>query len=237
MKLQVVQNDLEKVLLRGGLITEEDLKPLAEEGLREEDYRARRGHPQVDADDQVNWNYKRTWRGGQWQLDDTIGIDYDYWNEVVDDIMTRWHKVSKIVATQYYDYIADSYARKGGGPEFYSSFEIASSMLGVWENEKKVTPKAQLHGPQVDVGPTLDFALFLEDWERGSLPNLNRIYQTVGALHAIWQDVAIRWSGIHKISMIAIKPGKVAATPTPGRTEPIELFPIIRILPRHYGRR
>jgi hypothetical protein len=207
------------------LMTDEDRKEFVLEAATEIDADVRATTPSVDTDDMVRRDYNRSWRGGKFNVGDLIGSDYDYWSLVVNDAFNEFDKLAKGAR----DIIADHIA----GFDGYSQSSYPSA-LTVWENGIEVSRKHRFEGPRIEIGPSVDFALFLENWNTGNLPNIP-VLQMVGVLHLVARALHYAWAGVHHIYATAIKPNSPRAAMTPRRSEAIELFPLIVILPRHYG--
>jgi hypothetical protein len=204
---------------------------------REEAYKVEKeilsATPRADEDEQIGFNFRKNWKLQKLPKSVPFGSDFDYWNYVVDDAIAMWKSWAGGLMVGYHDYIAE-HKTKGAWDKGDSLKEYAKSYT-VWQNTKIVSENTPLEGPIVDFGPAVDFALFMEKWSSGNLPNLPSIYIGIGVLHAIGRKLASDWAGIHTVRVQTLKPKEPAAKPIPGRTERILLFPVIRILPRHYG--
>jgi len=195
------------------------------------------------SDDFVNWNFKRTWRNpGTVRKNSVFGTDYDYFNAVVDQALALWRSMAG----------GDPDPDRFGKVRWGSPAKAFASSLAIWENGKKTSFNAPLEGPRIDIGPTVDYGLFLEDWAgsktaAGKGPYIHILHR-IGIIHAIAEQLQADWGGAHKISVRTTKPDELPGfdpDPRPGevvrnnkvykvRREPIRLFPIIRIYPRHY---
>jgi hypothetical protein len=223
------------VLIKQGVISDEDWQKIKrEEALKVESEILSRS-PKADEDQQVGWNFRKKWKSGKLPKGMIFGSDFDYWNYVVDDAIRLWLSWAGSLRVGYHDYIAEHKTR--GLWKKGDSLDVYKGSYNVWQNGKIASENMNLEGPTVDFGPSADFALFLEKWASGSLPNVPTIFRGIGVMHAIGRKIAADWDGVHAIRVQSIKPYNPDSIFTPGRSEPINLFPIIRILPRHYGRR
>ena len=186
----------------------------------------------TDEDPQVAWDYKKDWRTAPLPMGKVFGSDYDYWNHVALEAKRLWNAFAPDIAN---DFIAESIAGEGRGwsvPFYHDGF-------GIWENGKPTQFTAKLGGPTVDVGPTADFAAFLERWNysKSKADYIVPIYRNIGVLHAITQELQHTFAGIHTIFMMPIRPNDTSQIKTlDNRKTPVLTFPIIRIKPRHYRR-
>lgn len=188
------------------------------------------------SDDFVRWNFRRTWRGGQVKERDTFGTDYDYYTEIAKQAHTLFRSWAPAG-----DPDVQGHNWFGG---VHPSMGYKDS-LRIWQNRKPVSWGQPLDGPQIDIGPTVDYALFLEDWVATKGPQAYPvILQGIGVMHAIAARLNSDWQGAHHIYAMSIKPdhvrvaerrkrrsSRVAAGFAVGQS--IDLFPIIRIQPRH----
>lgn len=223
--MRIIAADFERIVL-----TEDEQAELVAEEAQALDQEIRKGHPQISVDDQVDWNYFRSWRSrAKLRNSRKFGSDYDYWNEVADDALQAFATYS---ANAPRDYIADSKA----GVEGYSKSVYTSQYFSVWDAGRKVPWGTKLEGPYVDVGPNADFSVFLEQWDRGTLPNRLRIFREIGVIHAIARDLASVWAGVHVIYPMTVAGGfnRSATVPTPNRQDSVNILPVIRIRPWHY---
>jgi len=158
------------------------------------------------SDDFVNWNFKRTWRKpGTVRKNAVFGTDYDYFNAVVDQALALWRSMAG----------GDPDPDRFGKVRWGSPSKAFAASLAIWENGKKTSFSAPLEGPRIDIGPTVDYGLFLEDWAD--------------------------WQGAHRIFAMPVGPSELPGFDPDPRPRvprsskgPIKLFPIIRIYPRHY---
>jgi hypothetical protein len=194
------------------------------------------------SDDFINRNFKRTWRRqGAVKKNDKFGTDYDYFNAVVQQALALWRSMAGG------DPDPDEFGRvRWGSPE--RSF---ANSLAIWENKKRTSFNAPLEGPMIEIGPTVDYGLFLEAWAgsetvRGKGPYVNILHR-IGIMHALAEQLQADWQGAHKITVVAVEPDKLKGvserpgvrTLPDGRTytvnrTPIKRFPLVRILPRHW---
>jgi hypothetical protein len=186
---------------------------------------ARRSDPE---DDFVSGNFRRTWRNGLPKGTERFGSDFDYFGAVVQD------------AFRYIQSWAD-FDPDPRGLAWYGAVDTAYASWGVWENRVQVSPGHTFRGPQVDIGPLVDYGVFIEQWNSGSLPNLGvkgwpnlEIIQRRGAVHALARVLQEDWKGTHRIYAMPVRPEQVAAAQRRYRKDKVNLFPIVRILPRHY---
>lgn len=195
--------------------------------------------PQADEDPQVGFDYRKDWRTARLPKGKIFGSDYDYWNYVVDDAFRLWNVFAGQVQR---DYIADRIAKwgKGGSIPFYTQHPDA---LQVWQNGVPVGRTLRFDGPQIDVGPTADFSVFLERWNYSkNRRKLRNLVWEVGVMHAIARQLSTDYRGVHTVFVMPIRPkDRSQVREIPNREQSssghITTFPIIRILPRHYGRR
>ena len=182
------------------------------------------------SDDHINFNFRRSWRTGKVPIKSAIGTSYDYFNQVVLQAVGLFQRWGGSMLDP--DWI---------GQEMYGkTTEGYSSSIGVWDNGNEVPLLAPLKGPQVDVGPKIDYGLFLERWiQRKSEFPYRGVLMSVGVVHAIAARLNADWEGVHHIYPMTSKPGKgknsVRLNPDQRtrRKEPIETFPFIRIQTRH----
>lgn len=195
---------------------------------------AKRKAPLADEDPHVSWNFNRNWRTARLPATVKWGSELDYFSYVVQDATRLWDAFAGRVKR---DYIAERIAgmAKGASIPFYlEGYEI-------FQNGKKVSPGARLTGPQVDFAPTADFSLFLEQWNysRSKAKPLELVWG-IGMLHAIARQLAVDYAGIHTVFAMPVKPKDRSTVREINNrattTGPIQLLPIIRILPRHYAR-
>ena len=181
------------------------------------------------SDDFVNFNFKRSWRNAQIGKNDVIGTDYDYYTFVVKEAKALWDRW----VPDDYDPDVQGHNWFGGAAKGYKE------SLGIWQNKKEVTFDTALEGPQVDIGPKVDYGLFLERWNTKFQYDNPAIamMQQIGVIHAIARHLQARWAGVHHIYAMSIEPSKLDRQGVAVRRkrigEVIHLFPIIRIVSRH----
>ena len=182
------------------------------------------------SDDFVNWNFKRTWRSRNTVKKNALfGTDYDYYNAVANQALALWRSMTGGSVDP------DTFGRR----RWESPERAFSSSLGIWENKKRVTFNTPLKGPNVDIGPTVDYGLFLEAWDgskyvRGTGPYINILHR-IGVLHALAEQLQADWQGAHRIFAATVDPDELDdVSERPLRRNPIQRFPIVRIRPRHH---
>lgn len=222
-------------IIEQGVISDQEWENIKRDEARKIDAEIKRKAPRLDEDPQVSWNYRRDWRTAPLPAHVKFGSDYDYYNYVVSDCFDLWNVFGRLVQR---DYVAERKAHweRGASVPFYRDDAKA---LAVWQNGKVVTAGTHLEGPQVDVGPTADFSVFLEQWNYSkSKAKPIKIAWGIGVMHAIARQLAVDYAGIHTVFVMPIRPSnRSEVRAIPHRPEPIVTFPIIRILPRHYSRR
>lgn len=232
--MPVVQVGNTKYLERGLVSPEEWEKIKREVAMELHREIMGKGGAFTDEDPQVAWDFKKDWRVARLPMGKVFGSDYDYWNHVVQEGRRLWNQHAGNITR---DYIADSIARNA--PEWPGSVQFYEDGLQVWQNGNPVGFNVQLHGPQVDFGPTADFAAFLERWNfSNSTRAFSAIpYQGIGVMRFIERELQQSFAGAHTIYMMPIKPNDTSEVrETPDRKNPVRTFPIIRIVPRHYRR-
>jgi hypothetical protein len=153
-----------------------------------------------------------------------FGTDYDYFTMVARQAKVLWERWTAGIDPDPDQF---GFVRFGRSPAPYSD------SLGIWQNGQEVSFNTPLSGPQIDIGPKVDFGLFLERWRsRKSEPPYVNVLQRIGVLHAIAARLNSDWEGVHHVYVMASGTGE-GARPREGRKEPIERFPIIRIQTRH----
>jgi hypothetical protein len=186
------------------------------------DIRSGAGREADPPDDQVSWNFRRTWRRGSVGVKENFGSDYDYFQKVsleALDLVQRW------VVQDDPDWL---------GAKWYGSPSVSyGESFAIWQNGVKVSWGMSLEGPQIDIGPTVDYGIFLERWLGTERTNV-RLIERVGAMHAAARWLRRKWKGVHFIKVSPIEPTRSYAVSRPGRPKPVMKFPVIRILPRHY---
>jgi hypothetical protein len=179
------------------------------------------------SDDFVNFNFHKSWRTGNVPKNAVIGVDYDYYGAVVKDLLSLWDQWVPNVFDPDYQ----------GRWWFGSASKGYKDSLGIWQNRKEINFETPLEGPQIDVGPKVDYGLFLESWNtRFKYPNpAIAMLQQIGIIHAIARQLQVRWLGVHHIYATAIKPDTLSGVSKRNHREgkDVELFPIIRIQSRH----
>lgn len=188
-----------------------------------------RGGPLTDEDPQVGWDFKKNWRTAKLPPNKVFGSDYDYWNHVTLEAKRLW---DQHIGNIKNDFIAEWIARQKAP----WSIEFLKD-VDVWENGESVGFGKPLHGPRVDFGPTADFAAFLEQWDysKSSAPVVIPLYYGIGLMHFIARRLQEMFAGVHTIYIMPIKPEDTGSVrKTPNRNVPVQLFPIIRIVSRHY---
>lgn len=186
------------------------------------------------SDDFVRWDFKRTWRRGGIKEKDTFGTDYDYFTKIAKE------------AHQYFRTWAPSADPDIQGHNWYGSAPMSfRESLRIWQNTKPVEWGQPLTGPQIDIGPVVDYGLFLEEWVAiKGMEAYTIILQGIGLMHAIAARLNMDWRGAHHIYPMAIKPDHVLAAERRLRKssksagghalgKSIDLYPIIRIQSRH----
>jgi len=197
--------------------------------------------PDRTSDKFVDWKFKQDWEKKDLPLQIVAGTDYDYFDAAVNDCIQLFH-------TWGFPGRADPdapgrfmFGPIPGDPKY-------NSMYGIWQNGKYVgTSPHNLSGPWVDFGPTADYALFLEKSVTRSTNNMSApLLRGVGVIHGIADRVARRYSGVHRVFAHVQKPKdnqahqrlKRAIGAPYGNVDPnlkaIELFPVIRIMHRHW---
>lgn len=222
-----------KQIITQGFVPDDEWEKIKREEAYKVEQEILAATPRADEDEQIGFNFRKNWKREKLPKGVPFGSDFDYWNYVVDDAIALWKSWAGSLTIGYHDYIAEHKAK--GVWDKGESLKVYAASYNVWQNGKITSERARLEGPTVDFGPSADFALFMENWSSGRLPNLPTIFNGIGVLHAIGRKLASDWYGVHTIRVQSIRPDQPDSIPTPGRTEPVQLFPIIRILPRHYG--
>lgn len=184
----------------------------------------------ADEDPQVGWNFRKDWRTSPLPSNVVWGSSYDYWNLIVDEVMRLWRAHSGGIDD---DFIADKIAK---APDGWAKAAYMSS-LQVWQNGLPVSPGTKLHGLRIDIGPTMDYAAFLEQWSHSRSTQAVHVipYQRIGLLNFIARQIRATFPRVHAVMAIPIKPDDTSAVDkTPNRTKPVTIFPVIRIVSRHY---
>lgn len=228
----VVQTTLGKIV-KDGLLPDDVRMDISVEAATALDRELKQGparESDTTSDDFVNWNFKKTWRRGTVPPKSTFGTDYDYYNVIADQVYFLWRRWTGASEDP------DTFGRNafaGVSPKV-----SLSRSLGIWQNGTEVTFSTPLEGPQIDIGPKVDYGLFLEKWMTGRNPQaFSVILANIGALHAIAARLNADWGGAHHIYAAVSKPGGKGPEFNPItrrlRTQPVELFPFVRIQSRH----
>ena len=165
------------------------------------------------------------------------GTDYDYFDAAMRDCITLFHTWGFPGRPD-----PDKPGRFMFGP--IEGDPAYNSMYEIFQNGVKVNSPHNLRGPWVDFGPTADYAIFLE---KSASNNLNApLLRGVGVLHAIADRLQAKYAGVHRIFTHVQRPGETSAKQRMKRAmgsqygnvdpnlNPIELFPVIRIMHRHW---
>lgn len=170
--------------------------------------------PDQDSDPFVNWNFKKDWKREELPVGTSCGTDYDYFNAVVAECI----RLFEAHAPGVRDPDPLGYNWYGGtGVAYKKAWQVWS------------------HGQHmVHFGPTVDYALFLENRPKGSAPNIQLLY-TFGVLHAVAAKLQQKYIDVMSIYATAMKPKQenIAAATRKHRKEPIEHYPYIMITHRH----
>ena len=203
------------------------------EAMQEQHQEVMRANPNADEDPQVAWNFRKDWRTAPLPPTQVFGSDYDYWSYAVNDALDLWKRYAP--AMPQIDYIAERIANDPSG----WTRGVYAGGFGVWQDGVKTTFGARLEGPRVDVGPTADFAAFLENWDYGRKFSAGPVmlFRHIGVLNTIAHELAVAYLGVHTITMMPIRATSPDTIKTKNRTKPVYTFPIIRIAPRHYRKR
>lgn len=227
-----------KVNILRGLLDEKEWTKVKRNIAEEQIKKIRDRAPKCDEDPQVNWNFRRDWRKDPLPVGTSFGSDFDYWNYVVNDAFELWKQFAPLIMTpQYHDYVAEG---KAGWPKYESGqfYANGEDAFAVWENGVKVNRTHNFHGPQIDLGPTADFSVFLERWDFSQKrpPILNAV-RGVGVMETITRILQIKYDGVHTIFKFPIRPDLRETREIPRRKEPIVTLPLVRVLPRHFLRK
>lgn len=174
--------------------------------------------------DHIGWDYNESWRDKKESPGEVFGSDYDYWDAVVADTISLWEKYAGGLSNEYRDYIAESIGRLGYG----ESLGLYRNSLGVWENGQRISSYDGLRGPLIEIGPTVDFGIFME---KHAAPSGFRILQMVGVLHAVAAAVERKWRTVHRVYTATTMP-RNGLYALPHRSRPVKLASVIRIIPR-----
>lgn len=225
---------------------DEEVTQIKRQALRELDRKVR--STQMDKPDRlsdrfVNWQFKQDWERRELPLGQIAGTDYDYFEAALLDCIQLFKQ---------FGFPGKEDPDPAGKHAFGEASTSYNRMYEIWENGKPVSSLQGLRGPWVDFGPTVDYALFLEKSITRNTNNLGApLFRGVGVLHSIADKLAIKYAGVHRVFAHVQKPsgGSSEAYPRSERGTqsdtrrstgylPIELFPVIRIMHRHYrGRR
>lgn len=223
-------------------MSEKEVTRLKRKVLTAEDKRIRgKHHPDSNSDDFVKWNFRQSWRNQPLPLGTVAGVDYDYFHSVLADCIRLFGQFGG--AGDPDPFGRANWGSLVGDPAY-------SSLYMIWE---KGVPVGQriigLKGPWVDFGPTADYAMFLEKWSK--INGGSAIMHGVGVLHAIAARLQVKYIGAHHIfahaqapkggSSVATQRAVRAAGARDGVTDAhhkaIEVFPVIRIMSRHWKAR
>lgn len=205
-------------------------------------------YDKVDEDPQVGFDFKRDWRTAPLPVGTVFGSDFDYWNYVVGDAFAMWRMYARQI---HRDFIAE---RIAGWTEEYkdpktgkthkratgASVPFYAEELAVWQNDASVTPNTPLTGPKITIGPTADFAAFLEDWDYSKSTKIGsngpvKLFQNAGVMNFITRQLQNKYRSVHTITMVPVKnPKESKIRPIDNRKKPVEIVPVILVLPRHY---
>lgn len=230
----VFERGFERIIERG-ILDPEEWTRIKRDVAFEEEKRILSAAPAANEDPQVGWDFHKDWRRErQLKMGEAIGSDFDYWNYVVDDAFQLFDNFTSSSLFRR-DYKAESIAgwEKGVSIEKYREYGLA-----VWQNGVKVDRGAPLEGPRVDVGPTADFAAFMERWSYSQTSNRGviAVFENIGIMNAIARRLQADYRGVHTIFVMPVQPKAPLAEPTPNRVKPVGVYPVIRIVPRHYSR-
>ena len=219
--------------LETALPNTEDLTRIKREALHKLHRKVSNNSPKPDQahDDFVNWDFRKDWRREKLPLGIAAGTDYDYFNAAVSDAITMFRNYGMVDPD------------RAGNIVYGPAPGAFSNMFGVWQNGTKVSENAPLSGPWVDFGPTADYALFLEKSTTKLTNNLNvKVLYGIGVIHAIAERLSAKYTRVHRIFAHTQKPssGNRAAIQrekrAAGESEAIRIFPLIRIMHRHWRR-
>lgn len=193
--------------------------------------------PDRTSDRFVAWNFRKDWEREPLPLGKIAGTDYDYFDAAMRDCITLFHTWGFPGRPD-----PDKPGRFMFGP--IEGDPAYNSMYEIFQNGVKVNSPHNLRGPWVDFGPTADYAIFLE---KSASNNLNApLLRGVGVLHAIADRLQAKYAGVHRIFTHVQRPGETSAKQRMKRAmgsqygnvdpnlNPIELFPVIRIMHRHW---
>ncbi len=232
MGIHVHMPSVEEMLKATTLDTQEVTR-IKRDALRQMDTEVRRSQlvkPDALSDKFVGWRFKQDWEAQDLPLGVVAGTDYDYFDAALRDVI--WH-FRQFGFPGSVDPDRPGYRAHGGlttGGAYNSLFEV-------WQNGKKIETYTGLRGPWVDFGPTADYALFLEKSTTTTTNNLGAPYlYGVGVLHAIAARLAVKYAKEMRIFAHTQQPrgGSTSAVTRKYRKVPITMFPVIRIMHRHY---
>lgn len=236
MKVSVDFTGLNRFVTRGA-IDEDDWQKMKLDVAWDISKEVHAATPLVNEDTFIAGSYKRDWKTQPVPPNVPFGSGFDYWDYVVRDAFSLWRQYTGSMDAGLRDFIAEGISKgwkKGESLSFYAS------ELAVWQNGVPVAPGSHLEGPQIDIGPTADFALFLERWNyaKGTMRGRVAIFHNIGVLNVIARKLQRDYDGIHTVFLMPVKPkSRGAIRATPNRKKPVALFPVIRVLPRHYLKR
>lgn len=236
MKAMVTTSGFETIIERGLMDPDEWTqfkRQIAEEYISDVKQKA----PACDEDTQVQWNFRKDWRKEKLPLGTSFGSDFDYWSYVVNDALDMWSTYAPMIVTPMLrDYVAEGKAgwSKGQSGLFYTQGES----FAIWENGVKVNRTHKFNGPQIDMGPTADFSVFLERWDHSKKrPPILTKFRMIGVVEAIARNLQLKYAGVHTIFKFPIRPEIRESREIPNRKEAIKTLPLIRVLPRHFLRK
>ena len=216
-------------------LNEEELTRVKREALRELHQKvvsSQRTKPDTTSDRFVGPDFRKNWERTSLPLGVRAGTDYDYFQEAIQDCINLFGQFGFPGKTD------------PDRPGYYAFGSLVNGgtynqMYKVWENGNVVSSYSGLKGPWVDFGPTADYALFLEKSTTTITNNLGApYYKGIGVLHAIASRLQLKYQGSMRIFAHTQVPGggggSDTAVPRSKRKVPIETFPVIRIMHRHY---
>lgn len=212
--------DVEKILASLPMGNVEEVTRIKRQALLGEDRKIRNKHkPDSDSDEFVDWNFRKNWHSGKLPLGQVAGTDYDYFDSVIRDCIALFEQFAPGAAP----------GNPAGDPDplgyrMYGSVSRPYKSYEVW-NE----------GPNMmHFGPTVDYALFLENRPHGSSPNLLLLHG-IGVLHAIAKRLQAKYYPAMRIYATSMKPDteSIVAATRSHRKEAIEHYPYIKITHRH----
>ena len=188
--------------------------------------------PDRTSDKFVAWRFKQDWATKDLPLGVVAGTDLDYFDAAVADCIDLFKKWG----------FPGTFDPDDPGKIVYGEARASyNDSFAVWQKGTLVTTYTGLTGPWVDFGPTVDYALFLEKSVTKKTNNLGATYfRGIGVLHAIADRVQRKYGRAHRVFAHTQKPtGGSSVAIERGRREqgvepPMELFPVIRIMHRHW---